>query len=219
MSSESRKAVPQFPFPPKELYEPFRDSSYIQDPPKPPDQDSEYVIFGVPRKIQREQLPSLESQGHSTLYKVTEKKTEAIKRLVLCSLKRYMNVLDNLTTLKPEWSNIEEELRRIEEQFVNIYHLLNMLRVDQAKCRLCKLFNSQVMKKEELAERLKNGRLDVLLSLQTDTRDLPFAVDWKESLDSFLSPDIPKEAHKTDQVASERYWDMRETIASILRED
>ncbi|EME29896.1 hypothetical protein Gasu2_60600 [Galdieria sulphuraria] len=219
MSSETRKAVPQFPFPPKELYEPFRDSSYVQDPPRPPDKDSEFVIFGVPRKMGKELLASLESQGHSILFKVTEKKTGAIKRLILCCLKRYMNILDNLTTSKPDWSTIEEELRLIEEQFVNIYHLLNILRLEQAKWRLYKLFNSQVSKKEDLAEKLRKGRHDVLLSLKTDTQDLSSTFDWKESFNSFLSHDIPKETCKEDRVSSERYWDMRETIESILNEE
>ncbi|KAK4525985.1 hypothetical protein GAYE_SCF18G3894 [Galdieria yellowstonensis] len=217
-SSESRNVVPQFPFPPKELYQRFEDSSYVQDPPKPPDRDTEYCIFGVPRKIDRELLPSLESQGHRILFKATEKKTQAIKRLILHSLKRYLNILDILSSRNPSWSTIEEELQSIEEQFVNIYHLLNLLRLDQAKWRLYKLFSLQVSKKETLAEKLKSERQEVLSLLQSDTQNLLSSFEWKSSLDSYLSDDVKEETFEEEPQPSpkEGVWDIREVIKSVL---
>ncbi|KAG2569906.1 mediator of RNA polymerase II transcription subunit 7a-like [Panicum virgatum] len=144
--------------PPPPFYRLYKD--YEQDPssaPEPPPPiDGKYEVFGVTREI-NEVLPSLESQGIRQLYPKGPN-IDFKKELRTLNRELQLHILELADILVERPSQYARRVEDISVIFQNLHHLLNSLRPHQARATLIHMLESQIQRRKQAIEDIKQRR-------------------------------------------------------------
>mmetsp|Transcript_4848 Transcript_4848/g.14618 ORF Transcript_4848/g.14618 Transcript_4848/m.14618 type:complete len:233 (+) Transcript_4848:85-783(+) len=144
--------VSQYPLPPKKLY---KDGALQSEPPKPPAEGDTYAMFGTSYSTE-EKLPSLEEAGRKVLYDAGKKRTEELKRLNKLLLQTFLSLVQTLCT-EPDPEAYRAKVDEIEEILMNMHHLINTLRPDQAHQNILRLLEKLATLRREATSTLQQS--------------------------------------------------------------
>ncbi|TKW40667.1 hypothetical protein SEVIR_1G260700v4 [Setaria viridis] len=144
--------------PPPPFYRLYKD--YEQDPssaPEPPPPiDGIYTVFGVERKV-NEGLQSLESLGLHQLYPKGPN-IDFKKELRTLNRELQLHILELADILVERPSQYARRVEDISLIFQNLHHLLNSLRPHQARATLIHMLESQIQRRKQAIEDIKQRR-------------------------------------------------------------
>lgn len=151
------KVVSQYPLPPKQYYQSSATSTHPSTPP-PPAQGS-YSMFG--RLYTTEDvLPSLEEAGRKRVYDPSANPCTELHRMNKELLQLFMKLMDGLcSALSPEENEHPHQqlIQEIEDTFVNMQHVINVMRPTQAAMDLKVLLDKQTSVRKETTEKLNES--------------------------------------------------------------
>ncbi|KAJ8906238.1 hypothetical protein NDN08_002732 [Rhodosorus marinus] len=119
--------VSQWPAPPAMFY---RDGVSEKVPPKAPARGVTYSMFGDVYTTE-DKLPNLEESGRKVLYDPNEKRTVELRKLNKMLLNKFLRLVQSLCS-DPNTEAYRTEVEDIENLLINMHHLANTLRTDQA---------------------------------------------------------------------------------------
>eukprot|EP00188_Purpureofilum_apyrenoidigerum_P004379 Plantae.Rhodophyta-Purpureofilum_apyrenoidigerum.ctg4927.p1 GENE.Plantae.Rhodophyta-Purpureofilum_apyrenoidigerum.ctg4927~~Plantae.Rhodophyta-Purpureofilum_apyrenoidigerum.ctg4927.p1 ORF type:complete len:232 (-),score=60.91 Plantae.Rhodophyta-Purpureofilum_apyrenoidigerum.ctg4927:1163-1858(-) len=146
--------VSQHPLPPLRLY---KDGALKSEPPQPP-KDETYAMFGTTYSME-ERLPSLEEAGRKVLYDPQKKRTEELKRLNKLLLHTFLGLVQSLCS-EPDPDAYREKVEEVEEILLNMHHLINTLRPDQAHQNIMRLLEKLAKLRREATATLRQALED-----------------------------------------------------------
>ncbi|XP_036364255.1 uncharacterized protein LOC118765816 [Octopus sinensis] len=153
-----RLGVSSFPLPPMQYVRYCTDENMAKGIPAPPPTQENYTVFGVPSNI-NDPIQTLESLGLTQLYPENHNRKKEMKKLNHSILVCFLDLIDILIR-NPNSSDRQEKLNDLRLLFINLNHLINEIRPNQAretlrmmmmkqKCQTVKLLNEF---EEKLAE-------------------------------------------------------------------
>ncbi|CAL4886340.1 unnamed protein product [Urochloa decumbens] len=149
-----------YPLPPP-FYRLYKD--YKQDPssaPEPPPPiDGAHTIFGSVHQI-NEVLPSLESLGIRQLYP-NGPNIDFKKELIIVNRELQLHILELADILVERPSQYARRVEDISLIFQDLHHLLNSLRPHQARATLIHMLESQIQRRKQAIEDIKQRRDEV----------------------------------------------------------
>lgn len=154
--SNDRKAVSQFPQPPRRYY--HNCATDRPTPPPPPPTTDAYCMFGR-EYVSDDVEPTLEQVGRRRLYDPSQSTTDELRRLNKILLQLFLRLVQSLCTpppQPPETAPHEKLLRDIEDVFVNMQYLINSMRPSQAAIDLKVLLDKQTKSRKALSSRLRD---------------------------------------------------------------
>lgn len=154
MQSSERKAVSQFPYPPRRYY--HNCATDRPTPPVPPTSEGTYHMFGREYKMD-DTPPTLEQAKKRQMYDPDREPTEALRDLNTHLLDLFMKLVDTLCTAPTapaDQGPYETLITRIDEVFYNMQHLINMMRHPQATLDLKALIDNQTKTRKQMADKL-----------------------------------------------------------------
>ncbi|WVZ87551.1 hypothetical protein U9M48_034170 [Paspalum notatum var. saurae] len=141
--------------PPPPFYRLYKD--YEQDPssaPEPPPPiDGEYMIYGLQHTTD-EVLPSLEKGGIRQLYPEGPN-IDFKKELRTLNRELQLHILELADILVERPSQYAHRVEDIRIIFKNLHHLLNSLRPHQARATLIHMLESQIQRRKQAIEDIK----------------------------------------------------------------
>jgi mediator of RNA polymerase II transcription subunit 7 len=144
--------------PPPPFYRLYKD--YEQDPssaPEPPPPiDGKYTVYGAEHEI-NQVLPSLESQGVRQLYPKGPN-IDFKKELRTLNRELQLHILELADILVERPSQYARRVEDISLIFQNLHHLLNSLRPHQARATLIHMLESQIQRRKQAIEDIKQRR-------------------------------------------------------------
>jgi hypothetical protein len=148
------QTVSQFPEPPVSLYSALeRDGATAPVPPAPPGAEESYEMFGRTYST-TDRLPSLPESGRPCLYDETKPVSEELRRLNHALLSLFSSLVATLSTPGGEPGDI---VGRIEDIFINMHHLLNMMRPAQAVQDIRRLLSRQAESRRKAAQKMNKA--------------------------------------------------------------
>jgi MED7 protein len=148
------QTVSQFPEPPVSLYfASERDGVTTPVPPAPPGAEESYEMFGRTYST-TDRLPSLPESGRPCLYDETKPVSEELRRLNHALLSLFSSLVATLSTPGGEPGDI---VGRIEDIFINLHHLLNIMRPAQAVQDIRRLLSRQAESRRKAAQKLNEA--------------------------------------------------------------
>lgn len=151
-----RKAVSQFPQPPRRYY--HNCATDRPTPPPPPPTTDAYCMFGR-EYVSDDVEPTLEQVGRRRLYDPSQSPTNELRKLNKILLQLFLRLIQSLCTpppQPPENGPHEKLLRDIEDVFVNMQYLINSMRPSQAAIDLKLLLDKQTKARKALSSRLRD---------------------------------------------------------------
>jgi hypothetical protein len=183
------QAVAQFPDPPRALY---ANIAHVVDlgtqrqlgdrailaseeakapaPPAPPGAEESFNMFGRTYSTSDRQ-PSLPESGRACLYDETMPVSEELRRLNRILLTLFSSLVVSLSTAAGESGDI---VGRIEDVFLNMRHLLNLMRPAQATRDIRRLLNRQAASRRRVVRALSQATEraeDAIADAAADLRD------------------------------------------------
>uniref|UniRef100_K3Z9G9 Mediator of RNA polymerase II transcription subunit 7 n=1 Tax=Setaria italica TaxID=4555 RepID=K3Z9G9_SETIT len=158
-SSMVAMATSAYPPPPPfyRLYKDYeQDPSSAPEPPPPPPIDQIYTTFGTDRKT-NELLPSLESHNLRQLYP-NSPNIDFKKELRTLNRELQLHILELADILVERPSQYARRVEDISLIFSNLHHLLNSLRPHQARATLIHMLESQIQRRKQAIEDIKQRR-------------------------------------------------------------
>nr|TKW24048.1 hypothetical protein SEVIR_3G026800v2 [Setaria viridis] len=152
-------ATSAYPPPPPfyRLYKDYeQDPSSAPEPPPPPPIDQIYTTFGADRKT-NELLPSLESHNLRQLYP-NSPNIDFKKELRTLNRELQLHILEVADILVERPSQYARRVEDISLIFSNLHHLLNSLRPHQARATLIHMLESQIQRRKQAIEDIKQRR-------------------------------------------------------------
>ncbi|XP_052828417.1 uncharacterized protein LOC106880515 [Octopus bimaculoides] len=161
--------VSSFPLPPMQYVRYCTDENMAKGIPAPPPTQEDYTVFGVPSNI-NDPIQTLESQGLTQLYPENCNRKKEMKKLNHSILVCFLDLIDILIQ-NPSSSDRNEKLNDLRLLFINLNHLINEIRPNQArealrmmmmkqKCQTVELLNDLEKKlaeaKELIAKSIQN---------------------------------------------------------------
>lgn len=155
--SNDRKAVSQFPQPPRRYY--HNCATDRPAPPPPPPATGAYSMFG--REYSSSDVePTLEEAGRRQLYDPSESPTSELcklnKRLLQLFL-RLVQLLCSPPPQPPEPAPHEKVVQDIEDVFINMQYLINLMRPAQAAIDLKDLLDKQTNSRQAMSSKLRDS--------------------------------------------------------------
>lgn len=151
------KVVSQYPLPPKRYYE--SGALRTNGPPLAPTANDSYSMFGRVYTTD-DALPSLEESGRVRLYDADKRPCEELARLNKELLALFMKLVRSLCEPLPPDSPPQphkEIIQAVEDTFVNMQHLINVMRPAQAAMDLKTLLDRQTATRKDMAEKLNDS--------------------------------------------------------------
>jgi hypothetical protein len=150
-ASNAPQAVSKFPDPPRALYAMLTsDGAEPAAPPEPPGAEESFNMFGRTYSTS-DRLPSLPESGRACLYDETRPVSEELRRLNRTLLTLFSSLVATLSTAGGEPGDI---VGRIEDVFINMHHLLNVMRPAQAIRDIRRLLHHQAESRRRVARDL-----------------------------------------------------------------
>ncbi|CAN6269611.1 unnamed protein product [Urochloa humidicola] len=151
-------AASAYPPPPPyyRLYKDYeQDLSSAPEPPPPPPIDAKYRTFNVERQI-NELLPSLESHNVRQLF--PDGPNDFKKELRTLNRELQLHILELADILVERPSQYARRVEDISMIFSNLHYLLNSLRPHQARATLIHMLESQIQRRKQAIEDIKQRR-------------------------------------------------------------
>jgi len=163
--------VSQFPLPPKIYFSGLAAKSEedLPIPPKEPE-DGKYACFGMEWSTSFF-IPSLESSGRQKLYDEQKEggglrdpkdpnsfsKCACLQKLNNELVSEFIDIVDGLASRSPT-ETVKTKIDHLETLLINMHHLINLLRVDQAYVDARGLVSLEAKKYQILGENLTKQR-------------------------------------------------------------
>eukprot|EP00177_Eucheuma_denticulatum_P005206 GFKZ01009485.1.p1 GENE.GFKZ01009485.1~~GFKZ01009485.1.p1 ORF type:complete len:237 (+),score=38.21 GFKZ01009485.1:151-861(+) len=157
-SQTPTKAVSQFPPPPRRYYQSYATQRHPPPPPVPGPNES-YQMFGCDYTTE-DTLPSIEDAGRKRLYNPTAPPCQELRRMNKELLDLFMQLVKALChPLPPDAppDAHQDMVRAIEDTFINMQHLINVMRPAQAAMDLKTMLDRQTSTRKEMTEKLKDS--------------------------------------------------------------
>lgn len=142
METGAPLAVLAYPLPPARYYG-------SRAPPRPP--AGKYAMFGSVYSVDDEAV-SLSGAGRPTLYSSNESPCDALRKLNRRLLALFTGLLRSLTDV--DSADTDRIVTAIEHVFVNMQHIINLLRPAQARAGVVSLLNVQARDRSAAAQEL-----------------------------------------------------------------
>mmetsp|Transcript_821 Transcript_821/g.1763 ORF Transcript_821/g.1763 Transcript_821/m.1763 type:complete len:136 (-) Transcript_821:1224-1631(-) len=135
MEERGVEIVSRYPKPPVQFYKGLRREE-APAPPRPPTHGEHYSMFGSVYTTE-DSLPSLEASQREVLYSESKPRTEELLRLNELLLMKFLEFLNELCGESTDrgYQPLADE---IETVLINMHHLVNTFRLDQARIDVLK---------------------------------------------------------------------------------
>lgn len=147
------QVVSQYPLPPRRYYKDAPPAT----PPPPPPEGTAYAMFGRVYTTEDE-LPSLTDSGRACLYDPDAPPCAELRRLNRALLALFSHLVRALCAPQP--TDQAPLIQRIEDTFVNMQHLINIMRPIQAAMDLKTLLDRQSAARATMTDKLKTAVAD-----------------------------------------------------------
>jgi len=131
------------------------EETFLYDPPKPPKPvEGTYLMFGKVYGTE-DRLPTLEEEGRTQLYqKDNTDHIYELKKLNRSLVTKFLELVDFLTNNPSEFRSKVEDLELL---FVNMHHLINSYRPNQARQILITMMEEQIKRRQETMTTIDNS--------------------------------------------------------------
>ncbi|CAN8076492.1 unnamed protein product [Agarophyton chilense] len=146
--------VSQFPLPPRRYYQSI--ASHPMHPPPLPSSNDSYHMFG--RVYSTEHIvPSLEHAGRKRLYDPSAPPCHELRSMNSSLLQLFLKLVEQLCHPIAHESPVQPHqhiIQQIEDTFVNMQHLINVMRPAQAAMDLKTLLDNQTRSRKQTTDNL-----------------------------------------------------------------
>lgn len=154
--AQQQKVVSQFPYPPRRYYHNCATDRPTPPPPPPQGTAAAYRMFGAEYTTQ-DAPPSLEDAGRRRLYDASKPATEELGRLNAQLLDLFMRLVQSLCRAPVEQGADDTLVSHIEDVFVNMQYLINLMRPTQAAMDLKMLLDRQTESRKQMTLKLRES--------------------------------------------------------------
>lgn len=156
MAQQERQTVSKFPFPPRRYYHNCA-TDQPAPPAPPPPATSPYHMFGREYSTEDTQ-PSLEQSGRNRLYDPAKPTTQQLRLLNSHLLQTFLKLVRQLCEAPSQTDSPHEVIaNEIEDLFVNMQFLINLMRPTQAAMDLKALLDSQTDARKSMTTKLRQA--------------------------------------------------------------